>query len=162
LRRRRRVDDLSRYAVGDEVLNPAINARPALTAAHSVHEPLVDLADQPFGDGLSAFQVLRHQVERLAIIQQLAHIVGPRILDRLSRPHALCLFDRQLRAFDMGRVMRFQQQRPLAHPPYPFFGECRRFQKSARPLDRRQPGLSNQTESGGRGTGLTSCGLLAC
>jgi len=49
-RRGRRVDDLAGGAVGDVVLDRAVGGRPAASATDALHEPLEDLADQPFDD----------------------------------------------------------------------------------------------------------------
>lgn len=81
--RRRRVDDLVRAAVGDVVLDEAVAAWVARAAAHAVDKSLVDLADQALGDRLAAVQVLRHELERTTVVEQLAHIVAACARDRM-------------------------------------------------------------------------------
>lgn len=100
----RRVDDFARAAVGDLVLDRAVTARLGGIAPHAVYQPLVDLADQPLGDGLAAAEVLRDQVERAAIVQQLADVVGICALDLLAGPQARGFVQRELCALDVRGV----------------------------------------------------------
>ena len=58
--------------------------------------------------------------------------------DGMTVPHGLRLFQRELRALDVSRMMGFQQQCALAHPPHPLIRQRGRIQKPPSPLDLRQ------------------------
>src|SRR4051812_28433270 len=88
---RRRVDDLARLAAGDEVLDGPVHPGPAFATPNAGDQALVDLADQALRDRLAAVEVLGHQVERLAIVEQLARVVGVRLLHLFACPQLLRL-----------------------------------------------------------------------
>ena len=126
--------------------------------AYARHQPFVDLPDQRFGDRLAAAQILRNQVERLAVIQQFAHVIVVRTFHCFACPQAGCFVERELRAFDVRGVMRFQQQRALAHAYDPIFRKRSRLQESPRAFDRgkrRRDGVGDR-EAGVEGHGYSS------
>lgn len=77
-------------------------------------------------------------MEGVPIVEQLAGVVLTRLLDDLASPEPLGLVERQSAALDVGRVVRLEQERALAHPLHPSIGQARRFQEASRPLDGRQ------------------------
>ncbi len=87
----------------------------------------MDLTDQALSHGLPAAQVLRDQVERIAVIEQLPHIVRPRQIHGFARPNPL------RSAFDVRRCMRLDQERPLTHAPHPILRQRRRLQEPRAP-----------------------------
>ncbi len=91
--------------IGDVVLHRAVATRRAFAAADALHQAFVDFADQRFGDGFTAAQVFRHQVEGVAVIEQLADVIRARFRDGFARKQPLGLRQRQLGALDVrGRV----------------------------------------------------------
>jgi hypothetical protein len=111
----------------------------------------VDLPNQPFGYRAAVVQIAVHELERFTVVQQLSHVVGIGIHNRLACEQPLGLFQREACAFDVRRVMRFQQQRSGAHRREPVLGEFGGVEKPARPLDTRQPS--------GHGVGDAKMGL---
>jgi len=92
----RRIDDLAGVAVRDEVLHAAPLARHRPSAAHALDELLVNLTNEPFADCRSAREIFSDELERAAVVQQLAHVVGVRAADVPSGPELLCLLDAEL------------------------------------------------------------------
>ncbi len=113
----------------------------------------MDLANERLGDRLATAEVIRHQIEGVAIVQEFAHVVAVCTFDFFARPQPRGFIERELRAFDMCCVVRFEQQRALAHLLDPVFGEFRGVEKSARTLDRRECGgdLIRDREAGREG-----------
>jgi hypothetical protein len=75
------------------------------------------------------------------MVGQRVPAVRPRRGDLLTRSKPRGALDGEVRPLDVRRVMRLEQERPLAHPPHPLLGGRRRLQESPRPLDRRQPAV---------------------
>ena len=107
-------------------------------AAHARDQPAMNLADQSLGDRPAVVQIIADEFESVAIVQKFARIVRIGLRHRLSREQSLRLLQRQMRALDMRRVVRFQKQRPRAHRRKPIIRELRRIEKSPRPLYSRQ------------------------
>ncbi len=152
---RRRVDDLARAAVDHVVLDGAVTPGLRRTAADALDQALVNFTDQTFRDWLAAAQVVRHQVECIAVVEQFAHVVAIRARHLLARPQARRFVQREMRALDVRGVMGFEQQGPLAHPLDPRLGQGRRFEEPARAFDGRQRrgDCVGDGEAGGEGHG---------
>jgi len=114
-----------RLAVGDEVLDRAPFTWHGASTSHSLDQSLVDLADQALADRRAARQVFAHQVKRLTVVEQLAHVVGVSTGDASPGPELFGLLDAELGSLDVGRVVRLEQQGALAHAPHPVFRQRR-------------------------------------
>ena len=134
----RRVDDLARGRICHIVLHPSILARLRRTAPNTFDQSAMDFADQSFGHRQSASKILGNQLERLAIVQQFAYVVGVGVGHFLTGQQPFSLFQRQSRALDVRGVVRFQHKRPCACLTHPLFGERCRLQETPGPLDPRQ------------------------
>ena len=132
---RRGVDHLTGTGVDNIVLDAPILPRRGASATHPVHQFAVDLADHPLGDRVAAVQALGDELEGGAVVEQLPHIVRIGLRYGFTLPEPLNLVQRQPGAFDMGGVVRLQNQRLFAHLAHPICGELRRLQKAPRPLD---------------------------
>lgn len=93
------------------------------------------LSNHPLGDRITAVQTPGDEFERIAVVEQFPGVVRIGLRHRLAFPEALRLIQRQPGPFDMGGVVGFEDQRPLAHLPNPVRGELRCLQKTPRPLD---------------------------
>jgi hypothetical protein len=87
------------------------------------------------GDRVAAVQALGNKLEGGAVVEQLPRIVRIGLWYRFALPQPLGLIQSQPGAFDVGGVVRLQNQRLFAHLAYPVGGELRRLQKAPRSLD---------------------------
>lgn len=95
----------------------------------------MNLADHPLGDRVAGIQALGDELEGRAVVEQLARILRVGLGHGLALPDPLGLIQRQPGSFNVGGVMRFQDQRSVAHLPNPVGGELGRFEETPRPLD---------------------------
>ena len=100
----------------------------------------MDLPDQSLGDRSTAAEPGGDELERVAVVQELAHVLGVRPGYGLASQKPLGFVQRELRSLDVGRVVRFENECTSAHLADPVLGESRGFQESARPLDAREIG----------------------
>lgn len=135
---RRCVDDGARRAVGNVVLHRAVLPRLPFAATHAIHEPLVNLANQPLGDRLATLQIVGDQLKSAAVVQKLPHVVSTCLHDPLASPQLRRLAQRQLAALDVRGRVRLEQNCALAHPLNPFMRKRRRFQEPTCALNRCQ------------------------
>jgi hypothetical protein len=80
-----------------------------------LHETSLDLANQRLADRLSAFQVLGHEVEGVAVVEEFARVVAGCLRHGLAGEKSLGLIERQARAFDARRVIGLENERSLLH-----------------------------------------------
>ena len=138
---RRYVDRLAGRRVDDVVLHAPVRARRRRSAAHASHQAPVDFPDEPLGDRPrfvrqpAVAEVCADERERVTEVEHLAGVVRVRSRHLPPRQHTRRVLQRQPRALDMRRMVRFQQKRPRAHLLDPRIRQRRPFQKPPRPLD---------------------------
>lgn len=94
------------------------------------------ILDAPvFSRRIAAVQALGDKLEGGAVVEQLTRIVRIGLRYRFALPQPLGLVQRQPGAFDVGGVMRLQNQRLFAHLTHSVSRELRRLEKAPRPLD---------------------------
>ena len=125
------VDGLAGRRVDDVVLNDAILPRHRPVTPHAGDQSLVNLANQAFRDRQAAIQIVRHQLEGLAVVQQLPDIVGIGFRHGFAPHQPLGLFESELGPFDVRGVVSFEDQCPLAHGTHPLLGKRGCFKESA-------------------------------
>ena len=95
----------------------------------------MDLANQTFGDRITAAQIVRYQVDRSPVIRHLFGVVGLHTLGLLAREQTFGLIKRQVGAFDMSCVVSLEYECPLLHSGDPVLGKPRGIEKTSRALD---------------------------
>jgi len=135
----RRINRLAGNGVDHVILDFSVFTRSRRPTPDTLHQPLMDFSDQPLGDGVATFEILGNKVESFSIVQKFLYIIKIGLGHAVTLPQTLGLVQRQPRAFDMGRMVGFQHQGPVAHFANPIFGQCCGLQKAPCPLDAGQP-----------------------
>jgi hypothetical protein len=105
-RRRWRVDGFAGRRVDDVVLNKATVSWHRPVAPHAGDQSLGNLMDQAFRDRQVALQIVRHQLEGLAVVQQLPDIVRIGFRHGFAPHQPLGLFESELGPFDVCGELR--------------------------------------------------------
>src|SRR5258705_499595 len=90
--------------------NPRHPPTTPLPSANAFDESRVDRADELLADRLAAREGIGDEVERAAIVEQLPDVIRQRLLDCAARPESRGLFERELRALDVRRVVRLEEE----------------------------------------------------
>jgi len=98
----------------------------------------MNLADEPFGDGCAFVQIAADEVEGALVVEELARVVGVgrRNFSALQEPSGIV--EREARAFDVRRVVSFEQEGSRAHRRDPVLGQGGGFQEAARSFGPRE------------------------
>src|ERR1035437_10824097 len=107
--RRRSVDDFLGQRVGDVVLDASVLAGGRSVAADAADESLVDLPYEPFRDRITTPEIIGHQVERLAVVDNLLCIIGANAGWFLSSQQSLRLVESEVRPFDVRGVVGLER-----------------------------------------------------
>ena len=85
----------------------------------------MDFPDQTLRDRTAVFEVLADELERLPVVQQIPHVVGIGLGNRLPIQQSLGLLQSQACSFDVRGVVCFQDQGAAAHLTHPAIGQSR-------------------------------------
>ena len=133
--RRRCVDRFAGRRVDDIVLDTPILPRRGGPATDTGHQVLVDFKDQSLGDWTAIVQVRADELESVTVIEQFAGVVRVRPRNVIARQKVCCLLNRKASALDMGRVVRFEKERPRAHRVDPLVRQTRSVEEPAGALN---------------------------
>lgn len=89
VRGRRREEHLTGHAVDNGVPELPVAPRLPLPASGALHQSVVDLPDQGFGDRLAASEEVRQQIEGLPVVQEFPGIVRGGLRGSRALPDAL-------------------------------------------------------------------------
>ena len=95
----------------------------------------VDIKDKPLGDWTAIVQVRADELESVAVVEQFARVVRVRPRNVIARQKVCGLLNRKASPLDMGRMVRFEKERPRTHRVDPLIRQARSIEEPAGALN---------------------------
>ena len=134
----RRVHNRSCARVQNVVLDTPVFARRGSPPSDALDEALVNFPDQSLDERSAGAEPGGDELERGPVVEEFLDVVRVRPGHRLAGEESLALLQGELCFFDVSRMVRLEDERPLTHVPDPVLGERRCLEKPSRPLDPRE------------------------